>query len=184
MQHSRRLSTLAAVSAAVLTATFAGGCAAGFDATSTKPYAPADGVVAGAGDIRVLNALVVAAEGADTGLVSMTVVNRGTRDDRVTGITSSAGSVAVEGDDTVPAGGTLPFGADATTATVSGLDRDPGQGIQLKVSFARSEPVTLRTVIVDADGDYASLTPSPTPTPTPTPTESETSTESPSPSES
>ena len=43
------------------------GCSAGFDATSTKPYAPSDGVIASSGDMRVLNALVVAAEGGDEG---------------------------------------------------------------------------------------------------------------------
>jgi hypothetical protein len=184
VQHSRRLPTLTALTAAVAIAALAGGCSAGFDATSTKPYAPSDGILASSGDLRVLNALVVAAEGADTGLVSMTVVNRGTQDDRVTGITSSAGTVTLEGDDAVPADGSLLFGAEGTTATVSGLNRDPGEVVQLKVSFSRAEPVTLRTVIVPAVDDYASLTPSPTPTPTPSPTESETPTESASPEES
>jgi hypothetical protein len=112
----------------------------------------------------------------------MVVVNRGSQDDRVTDITTPSGSVAVSGDDELLAGGSLAFGATGTTATVSGLDRSPGQQITLKVAFARAEPVTLRTVVVQATDEYASLTPSPSPTPTPT--ESETATESPSPSES
>ena len=182
MQRSRRLPTLAALAAVVTATALLGGCSAGFDATSTKPYAPSDGVIASSGDLRVLNALVVAAEGGDEGLVSMTVVNRGTQDDRVTGITTPSGSVAVEGDNRLPAGGSLTFGAAGTTATVSGLAKAPGQAIELRVAFARAEPVRLRTVVVPAVGEYATLTPSPSPTPTPSPTE--TPTESPSPSES
>ena len=58
----------------------------------------------------------------------------------------------------------------------------PGQTIELRIAFARAEPVMLRTVVVPAVGEYATLTPSPSPTPTPSPTE--TPTESPSPSES
>lgn len=182
MQRSRRLPTLAALAAVVTATALLGGCSAGFDATSTKPYAPADGVIASSGDLRVLNALVVVAEGGDEGLVSMTVVNRGTQDDRVTGITTPSGSVAVDGDTRLPAGGSLTFGAAGTTATVSGLAKAPGQAIELRVAFARAEPVRLRTVVVPAVGEYATLTPSPSPTPTPSPTE--TPTESPSPSES
>jgi len=182
VQRSRRLPTLAALAAVVTATALLGGCSAGFDATSTKPYAPADGVIASSGDLRVLNALVVVAEGGDEGLVSMTVVNRGTQDDRVTGITTPSGSVAVDGDTRLPAGGSLTFGAAGTTATVSGLAKAPGQAIELRVAFARAEPVLLRTVVVPAVGEYATLTPSPSPTPTPSPTE--TPTESPSPSES
>lgn len=185
MQRSRRLPTLAALAAVVTATALLGGCSAGFDATSTKPYAPADGVIASSGDLRVLNALVVAADGGDEGadgIVSMTVVNRGTQDDRVTGITTPSGSVAVDGDTRLPAGGSLTFGAAGTTATVSGLAKAPGQAIELRVAFARAEPVRLRTVVVPAVGEYATLTPSPSPTPTPSPTE--TPTESPSPSES
>ena len=37
------------------------GCAAGLNAQTLKPYAPADGVMANSGDIRILNALVVVA---------------------------------------------------------------------------------------------------------------------------
>jgi hypothetical protein len=176
----RRLRPLAALAAA-LTVTVLTGCSTGFDATSKKDYAPSDGIVAGDGDIRVLNALVVAADGADDGLVSMSVVNRGEAADRITGIESDAGDVTLGGDTSLPAGSSVSFGADGTTATVSGLTKEPGQAVQLTIRFARSEPLTLRTVIVPATDDYASLTPSSPPTPAVLPTE--TPTESPSPTE-
>jgi hypothetical protein len=176
----RRPRPLAALAAA-LTVTVLTGCSTGFDATSKKDYAPSDGIVAGDGDIRVLNALVVAADGADDGLVSMSVVNRGEAADRITGIESDAGDVTLGGDTSLPAGSSVSFGADGTTATVSGLTKEPGQAVQLTIRFARSEPLTLRTVIVPATDDYASLTPSSPPTPAVLPTE--TPTESPSPTE-
>ena len=166
----------------MLTVTALTGCSSGFDATSTKDYAPADGIVAGDGDIRVLNALVVAAEGADQGVVSMTVVNRGETADRITGIESDAGDVTLGGDTSLPPGAAVSFGTEEATATVSGLTKEPGQAVELTVRFAKAEPLTFRTVIVLGTDDYASLTPSASPTPTPTPTE--TPSESPSATES
>jgi copper(I)-binding protein len=150
------------------------GCSAGFDATSIQPYAPGDGVLANSGDIRVLNALVVAAEGERTGVVSMTVVNRGTTDDRLTDLTSPHGSVDLTGDTSLPAGGTLRFGSDTdVTAVIRNMTAQVGQTIRLRLSFARNQPVTLDTVVMPATGDYAEITPSATPTPTPTPTPTE-----------
>ena len=154
------------------------GCSSGFGATSTKDYAPSDGVVAGEGDIRVLNALVVATEGATDGVVSMTVVNRGETSDRVTGIESDAGDVTLGGDTSLPPGAAVSFGTEEATATISGLSKEPGQAVELTVRFAKAEPLTFRTVIVPGTDDYASLTPPASPTPTPTPTE--TPSESPS----
>jgi copper(I)-binding protein len=173
----RRLRPLAALAAALIVTALTG-CSSGFDATSTKDYAPSDGVIAGTGDIRILNALVVAAEGADQGAISMTVVNRGETADRVSGIQSDAGEVTVDGDVSLPPGAAVSFGTEEATATISGLSKDPGQAVQVTVRFARAEPLTFRTVVVLGTDDYASLTPSASPTPTPTPTE--TPSESPS----
>ena len=147
------------------------GCSSGFDATSTQDYAPSDGIVAGDGDIRVLNALVVAAEDADDGAVSMTVVNRGETSDRITAILSDAGDVTLGGDTRLPPGGAISFGTEEATATVSGLSKEPGQAVELTVRFAKAEPLSFRTVMVLGTDDYASLTPPASPTPTPSPTE-------------
>ena len=148
------------------------GCSSGFDATSTQDYAPSDGIVAGDGDMRVLNALVVAAEDADDGAVSMTVVNRGETSDRITGILSDAGDVTLGGDTSLPPGGAVSFGTEEASATVSGLSKEPGQAVTMTVRFAKAEPLTFRTVIVTATDDYASITPAVSPTPTLSPTES------------
>ena len=158
----------AAVVAAFVTVVTAGvaGCSAGFDAASTETYAPADGILADAGSIRVQNALVVAAEGATSGVVSMAVVNRGNRPEAIIGITSNGGTVEITGDAGIPAGGVAQFGsATGPAATITDLSKAPGQTIRLQLSFQNGESVSLRTVVVPAAGDYASFTPAATPSP-------------------
>lgn len=138
------------------------GCSSGFGATSIKPYAPSDGILADSGDIRVLNALVVASDDGRAGVVSMTVVNRGTRDDRLTGVTTPEASVAFDGPVELPAGGAVPFtGSGEASATLTLLAKKAGETITLELTFARTQPVTLRTVVVPAEGEYAELTPAP-----------------------
>ena len=184
--------TLAALSTLVLVA----GCSAGYNAQSIKPYAPAEGVVADRGDIRILDALVVSVAGSNRGVLSMTVVNRGSQDDQITAITSTRGRIDLTGGTDLPAGGSVVFGADTDpSATIEALSREPGQTIEIVVRFARTLPITLRTVVVAPTGQYASVTPGPqapeeTETPTGTPTVSPTesagadNTTSPSPSAS
>lgn len=150
------------VAAAAATALLSG-CAAGFDATSLQPYAPADGVNAESGEIRALNVLVVADDGATGGVVLMTVANDGRRDDRLVGIESDAGSVEADTPVPLPAGGTVAFGGQQAqaSATVTNLQVQPGQAIELRLTFARAEPVSVRTVVMPAIGDYEGITPTP-----------------------
>jgi copper(I)-binding protein len=144
------------------------GCSAGFDATSIQPYAASDGINAESGDISVLNALVVAGEPSTTGVISTTIANRGERDDRLTGVTSPDATVTLDGTRDLPAGSTVLLGSGTdTSATLRGLTRLAGETVTLEFSFARAEPVTVRTVVMAATGDYADLTPPPEPTPSP-----------------
>lgn len=162
--------TLAALSVLVLVS----GCAAGYNAQTIKPYAPADGVVADSGTIRALDAVVVSGAGTGRGVLSMTLVNRGDRDDTLTAITSPSGRVDLTGARALAAGRSVSFGAGTDpAATVESLRRAPGQTIALTLQFARTRPIVLRTVVVSPDGSYASVTPGPqTPEETDTPTPS------------
>jgi hypothetical protein len=164
--------TLAALSVLVLVS----GCAAGYNAQSIQPYAPADGVIADSGPLRVLDAVVVSSDGSGRGVLSMTLVNRGDRDDILTSITSPSGRVDLTGSRALAAGRTVSFGAGTDpAATVEALARQPGQTIRLSLEFARNRPIVLRTLVVDPNGAYASVTPGPeTPEETDTPTPSET----------
>ena len=160
MERTRPNRVLAAATA-VLSAALLTGCASGFDATSVKPYAPSDGILANSGDLRILNILVVST-GAN-GVVSASIANRGTSKDALTDMTSPDGTVDLTGNGKVPPKSSIPLGADtATSATISGLTKLPGETITLKLTFQRADPVTIRTVIVPASGDYASITPAPT----------------------
>ena len=105
------------------------GCAAGLNAQTLKPYAPADGVMANSGDIRILNALVVVADDSSgTGVVSLTIVNRGKRDDSLTDLTSPDGTVDLTGRRDLPAGKAVRFGATTEpSATISDLTKQPGR---------------------------------------------------------
>jgi copper(I)-binding protein len=159
--RSRR-ALLAATAALALAGLLLAGCSAGFGATSTQPYAPSDGIQATSGDLKVLNALVVRAETGTDGLVSATIANKGSRDDRLTDVTSPDGTVTLSGDDLLPAGATVRLGvgtdADAE-ASITGLSKEAGETVRLKFSFRRAEPVTIDTVVVAATGDYADLAP-------------------------
>ena len=162
-QPRRARASLAAVIAGVAAAALLAGCSAGFDATSTEPYAPSDGILANSGDLRVQNALVVASDTLSSGVVSMTIANRGERDDRLTGLTSPDGTVDLTGDGSLPAGTAVQFSSDTDpSATISELTALPGETITLRLTFARSEPLRIDTVVVPADGYYASITPGPT----------------------
>jgi hypothetical protein len=162
------------------------GCAAGNDAQTLQAYAPGDGVMATSGSVRVLNALVVAAASGGTGVVSLTIVNRGGGTERLTDLTSPDGAVDLTGTRDLPAGTAVRFGAGTSpSATIGDLVKQPGQEVRLTLTFARSEPITLRTVVVAPKGAYADLTPGPeTPVDTTeTPTEESTDSSSASPSE-
>lgn len=142
------------------------GCSSGFEATSLKPYSPADGIQADSGDLRVLNALVVAGEDGSTGLVSATVVNRGDRNDRLTDVTSPDATIVLAGTSDLPASGALTLGSGTDpSASATGLGKAAGENISLTFSFARTSPVTVRTVVVAATGYYAEMGPSPATSP-------------------
>jgi copper(I)-binding protein len=154
---------LTAVITAVAAAALVAGCSAGFDATSTQPYAPADGILANSGDLRVQNALVVASDSISSGVVIMTIANRGDSDDRLTGLTSPDGTVDLTGDTTLAAGSAVRFGSDTDpSATITALTALPGETITLRLTFRRAEPLEIKTVVVQADGYYSSITPGPT----------------------
>lgn len=156
-----------------------GGCASGPDAAPKKPYSPGDGIVGNSGAIRVLNGIVVAPEGSTTGVISMTVVNRGDGADALTSVTSSQGTVDYAGSRTLAPGKSVRLAAESNpSAEIRDLTVKPGEFITLVLSFQGAEPLRLRTLVVPATGYYATVTPGPVPvatdtstgTPTGTPT--------------
>jgi copper(I)-binding protein len=157
---------LLAVALFAAAATALTGCSAGFDATPIKRYAPADGVDADSGPIRVLNALVVAAPTGDAGVISMVVVNRGATPDELVSVQSDAGTVEYTGPRTLARGQAVVFGAGSNpSAVIRGLTRRPGQGVTLRLTFAKASPLTVETLVFAPEGIYATITPPAEPTP-------------------
>ncbi len=137
------------------------GCSSGFGATASKPYSPADGIQASSGNLRILNALVVAGDDGSTGTVSAAVVNRAGRTDRLTDVTSPDATILLTGTGDLPAGGSVTLGTGTDlAASATGLRVGAGENIRLTFSFSLSEPVTIRTVVVPATGYYTDLAPS------------------------
>jgi hypothetical protein len=184
---SRTRPLLAPVLLALSSLVLVTGCAAGLHAQTLKPYSPGDGLMANSGDIRVVNALVVADGTGGTGVVSLTIVNRGNRDNSLTDLTSPDGTVDLTGTRDLPPGQAVRFGAATEpSATIGDMKSQPGQNITLVLTFGRAEPIRLDTIVLPATGAYADITPGPeTPDETSeTPTDESSDTSSPSPSES
>ena len=163
MQRTRRTRVFtAALTVAAVPALAACG---GFNAVTTRPYAPADGALANSGDIRVQNILVVAAEGSTTGVVSTAIANRGNRSERLLGMTSPQGTVNLTGNGALPANSSVSLGSGTDlSATVTGLTATPGRTVRLVLTFAHAQPLTIDTLVVQQSGYYASITaPAPSP---------------------
>ena len=118
--------------------------------------------------------------------MSLTIVNRGNRDDSLTDLTSPDGTVDLTGTRDLPAGH---GGAVRCHDRAVRDDQRPDEAARTRPSpcgstFARTDPITLDTVVLPATGPYASITPGPvTPAvePTDTPTLEVIDTASPSP---
>ena len=164
---SRRTYVATTAAAALALTGLLAGCGAGFEATSTKPYAPSDGIMADTGDLRILNMLVVAGASFSSGVVVATIVNNGTEADELTEMTSPNGKVDLTGDGTIEPGAAVAMNAGSElSATISSLTSLPGETITLHLRFRRADPVTINTVVVPATGPYATITPASTPSPT------------------
>jgi hypothetical protein len=152
-----------AVVVATLAVAALSGCGAGFDATSREPYAPSDGILANAGDMRLINMLVVSGENSREGVVVGTLANRGKSDDRLVAIETPAGTVDLGGGIDLPAEKAVPLSAaaDGRQVLISTLSAQPGQALELRFVFEENEPAVLTTVVVPPTGPYETITPSP-----------------------
>jgi hypothetical protein len=140
------------------------GCSAGFNAQTSQAYSAADGVLGNSGDIRVADALVVVPGNGATGVLSMTLLNRGTRSDRLVAISSPSGTVQLAGDTTLTPGDPDTYTATSSpSAVMTNVIASPGQNITLTLKFARTAPLKITTVVEPATGVYATVTPAPVP---------------------
>ena len=206
------------------------GCGAGEDAQTQRVYSPADGVRTDAGDLSLLNALIVVppaptggadetdagtdaetdaetdtdveetqaeetpAEGAPApgegagaaGVLSVTIANRSGTAETFTGLQGQdVGESQVAGPTEIAPNGVLRVGTGegATTVTIGGVKQRAGGFVDLRFSFARAGVIQLKVPVVEATGDYASVTPTAGPTSSAPATSAEPESPSPAPAE-
>ncbi|RJK97739.1 hypothetical protein [Vallicoccus soli] len=142
----------------------------------TRNYAPADGVQAILGDLRVLNALVVEpAEEGGTAILSMTIT-AGDQGDTLQDVTVSDATARIEGETEVAAGSSVRYGAPSSTDQIllEDFQGPVGGNVELTLLFEEAGSVVLNPPVVAPTGYYEGLTAdqlvSPTPGPLPTPT--------------
>ena len=147
-----RLVASAAISALVLLG--ATGCTFITPQSTKIEYAASDGVNVSDqdGPIAVRNALIIANEDGTVGNFVGAVVNPS--QDRATL------TVSLEGGDpfmiTVPAGGTVSFGADEEPVEITGLDTRPGATVAMHVQSGDSAGVTTEIPVLDGTLPYYS----------------------------
>src|SRR6202165_1271595 len=122
------LAACALAAAVVLT-----GCSAGEVAQTSTQEPAVNGTSATVGDIALRNVHLRAAQSADyvspgrsVDLLFVAANQSPDQDDKLVGVTSDIGTVTINGDTTVPAGGLLVVGTpDGKTAPLNNLERAP-----------------------------------------------------------
>jgi copper(I)-binding protein len=149
------------------------GCSFLYQAETQRPVITADGVWTNTGDLGLRGVLVVSDEPGSGALLGM-VVNSGSTDDRLVGISVDGTEVTPAPDLAIPAGGTVQLGqrgqgfddATADMLVLTAASLKPGGTATLRLLFDNAPAVTLQVLVVDRDGNYADV---PVPTATPTP---------------
>jgi len=133
------------------------GCSATNPVTTTKAYAASDGVNQSLGALTFGNLLVLTAAKDDPGTVLGSVTNAASRDASVT--------IGIAGDETaitVPAGGTVLLGPEATAVPLGSVPAPPGALAELVLASTTDGSVSVRVPVLDGTlSQYATLVPTP-----------------------
>lgn len=195
MSPRRTLTSAAAVAAVAACTTTA--CGNGADVAISRDFNAGDGMTQTKGQVRVLNALVVAPPQRDgAAVLSMRIVGLGGAGDKLLRVTVGGASTAFTGTTTLTGRGALSVGGpDATTqiTTTGGGAPVAGTASRISMLWQRAGTLDVTTTVVSADGYYAGITASPTsapstpgvvPTPEPTTTGPASPTAGPTPTQS
>lgn len=155
------------------------GCSVFSVGMTQHPYDASDGVSVHVGDIRLLNVLVITADGEDGNLIG-SAVNSGDDDvDLVLQYESDGEKVDIEIE--VPAQSVLILGQEEQLL-LPAIDVIPGSMLKLYVQYGSEQGKQIDVpVLTDELPEYGGLLPTPTPTPTPTVTATPEPTETPAP---
>ena len=151
-RHRRRAALLAALAVSLAPVTAA--CAAGFDAVTGQPFAPADGLIGEIGDLQVNNVVVVG-DDQGQGIVLLSVANRGTEPDTLQSVELPGGAEATLPQETdIPFRGSLSLQGEGEVIRVTGLEQAPGQAVEMRLLFEQAGELVLTTVVVPSGGYY------------------------------
>ncbi len=162
--YRRRVALAASIVALAVPLT---GCGAGVNAETSKITAPADGVEASAGGVKLLDTLIVvpaatsAPSGTIDGQLMVTIANSGNQNDRLLQFSAAGAQLGSSPAVDLPAGGVIRIGPDAgqRAVTVRGIRGAAGGSLAMTFTFQSGGVVTLRVPLVAATGYYASVTP-------------------------
>jgi len=153
----------ASTGAFAVTALLLTGCGAGPDAETRLIKQVTDGIEANIGDLRMVNVLLVAQPDGSAVLVG-TVVNNGTKNDRISAIT--ANSVDATLTPFAPAlniGGKAVFSGDSANAIAvfPGLDAKIGDRVTVEFTFSASGKLKVDVLVREKSGEFASVSAAP-----------------------
>ena len=149
--------------ALAITALLLTGCGAGPDAQTRLISQVTDGIEANIGDLRMVNVLLVAQPDGSAVLVG-TVVNNGTKNDRISAIT--ANSVDATLTPFAPAlnsGGKAVFSGDSANAIAvfPALDAKIGDRVTVEFTFSASGKLKVDVLVREKSGEFASVSAAP-----------------------
>lgn len=139
------------------------GCGAGKDAATLKPYTPTDGVQGSAQSIKVRDVVLVSLPDG-TGVMVGTVVQTGSTQDRITGITVNGKPANVApASPVLNQNAPIRFAGDTANASadIPGLNAAPGTLAKIEITFETSGTVSLDAVVRDNTAEFAGVTATP-----------------------
>lgn len=151
MSRSTRRAGLVAAAALLVGATV-GGCQAGFDAFTSQPFAPSNGSVASAGDMRIRNTVVVRSDDGTQSQIYASFINMGGSPDTLTGVSiAGVGTVPLDGGSiTVPAAAKVDLGPGGYQVFANNLTQGPGDVVTVTFRFEQAGEVHLSALIMTA----------------------------------
>lgn len=152
-----RPTRLALASATLVMGATLAGCGNSPNGTVAQPYAPGDGSYAELGDLRILNALVIAApEGGDEALISMGLASRAPQDDQLQSVSIDGTPATVEGPTDLAPGASLTIGGpdSETQAVVPAEAVTAGGSVRFTLQFAVAGAISFDAAVYSPEGDY------------------------------
>jgi hypothetical protein len=157
----RRTISVLAIAALAVSLT---GCGAGNNASTRQVKHVTDGVegsiIKDGNNIKIVNLLVVAADGGNAVLVG-TIVNNGDAEDALLGIAINGTTLTYTGNNALPKNTPIIFEGDRANAkaVLAGFGGVAGSNVKVGLFFAKAGAITLDAIVRDTRDDYSGVTP-------------------------